>query len=113
VTVTAPATSTAAETEIQQLESQLAALTTQQTSASKTNSASSYDFTVFLTVGTQDADVTALQERLTADGLYTGPISGYYGTLTEAAVEKYQAAHGIDAKGYVGPSTRAALNAGE
>ena len=43
----------------------------------------------------------------------SGPITGYYGTLTQAAVEKFQSAHNIDVNGYVGPGTRAALNAGE
>ena len=75
--------------------------------------AAHYNFTEFLNVGSQDAQVTALQQRLTADGFYSGPITGYFGTLTEVAVGKFQAAHGIAVKGYVGPSTRAALNAGE
>jgi len=100
--------------EIQALQAQLAHLETQATSGGTTTSpASSYQFNNFLGVGSSGADVTALQQRLTADELYTGPITGYYGTLTEAAVEKYQAAHDIDVKGYVGPGTRAALNEGE
>ncbi|HEX4104492.1 MAG TPA: peptidoglycan-binding protein [Candidatus Paceibacterota bacterium] len=72
-----------------------------------------YDFTQFLGVGSENADVTALQQYLTNKGFYTGPITGFYGTETEAAVEQYQSAHGIDPVGYVGPSTRAALNIGE
>jgi hypothetical protein len=99
-------------TEIQSLETQLTQLQAQANGSTNT-SAPTYDFTEFLGVGSQDAQVTALQQRLTALGFYSGPITGYYGSLTEAAVEKYQSAHGIDVKGYVGPGTRAALNSGE
>ncbi len=75
--------------------------------------AAQYDFTTLLTYGSTGAAVTALQEQLTTDGLYTGPITGYYGDLTTAAVEAFQSKHGISSVGYVGPGTRAALNAGE
>jgi peptidoglycan hydrolase-like protein with peptidoglycan-binding domain len=66
-----------------------------------------------LTLGYQDAQVTALQQRLTALGVYSGPVTGYYGALTEQAVIKYQAAHGLSQTGAVGPATRTALNAGQ
>ena len=82
-------------------------------SASTATNASSYNFTQFLNVGSQGAEVTALQQYLAAKGFYSGPITGFYASLTETAVGKYQTAHGIDPAGYVGPSTRAALNAGE
>jgi murein L,D-transpeptidase YcbB/YkuD len=77
-----------------------------------TSSGASYNFTELLTVGSQDAEVTALQNRLTVLGFYSGPITGYYGSLTGQAVSKYQTAHSIAVTGYVGPSTRTALNAG-
>lgn len=86
--------------------------TTTATSGS-TSSAGLYDFTQFLGVGSENADVTALQQYLTQKGFFSGSITGYFGTETQAAVEAYQSAHGIEAVGYVGPSTRAALNAGE
>jgi ferredoxin len=73
-------------------------------------SAGQYDFTTLLTYG--DA-VTALQEQLTRDGIYNGPVTGYYGDLTTAAVQAFQSRHDISPVGYVGPSTRAALNAGD
>ncbi len=76
-------------------------------------SSNSDTFTEFLSVGSEDGQVTALQQYLLQKGFYSGPVTGYYGALTEEAVEKYQTAHGIDPAGYVGPSTRAALNAGE
>ncbi len=101
--------------EIQSLESQLVALQSKAagsvTGGGTTNA--SYNFTEFLAVGSQDAQVTALQERLIADGFLSGSATGYYGSLTQAAVMKYQTANGLDAKGYVGPGTRAALNAGK
>jgi hypothetical protein len=78
-----------------------------------TTASNQYDFTTLLTYGSTGAAVTALQEQLTSDGLYTGPITGYYGDLTTAAVKAFQSKHGISSVGYVGPGTRAALNAGE
>jgi peptidoglycan hydrolase-like protein with peptidoglycan-binding domain len=69
-----------------------------------------YTFTSSLSVGSTGADVTALQNRLTSEGVYSGPITGTFGPLTRAAVEKYQTAHGISPIGQVGPATRAALN---
>lgn len=115
-TVTTPPASSNGNvtTELQSLESQLGQLESQASgSTSGSGGATSYNFTEFLGVGLQDAQVTALQQRLTTDGFYSGPITGYYGALTVAAVEKFQSVHGISVKGYVGPSTRAALNAGE
>ena len=110
-TVTTPASSTSdIAAEIQSLQSQIAQL---QSQANGSTAAASYNFTEFLSVGSEDAQVTALQQRLTALGFYSGPVTGYYGTLTETAVKAFQAAHGIATKGYVGPSTRTALNAGE
>jgi peptidoglycan hydrolase-like protein with peptidoglycan-binding domain len=67
-------------------------------------------FTSFLDLGSKGDEVTALQNKLTAQGFYSGPISGYFGALTAAAVKLFQAAHEIDQKGYVGPATRAILN---
>jgi hypothetical protein len=107
------------QTEINQLEAQVSVgsgsdISTNVSASSATNASSgtAYNFTELLTAGSSDAEVTALQQRLTALGFYSGPITGFYGTLTGAAVSKYQTAHGITATGYVGPSTRTALNAG-
>ncbi|MBW4496537.1 MAG: peptidoglycan-binding protein [Oscillatoria princeps RMCB-10] len=55
------------------------------------------------------SQVTALQERLAATGYYDGPITGYYGSLTEAAVIRFQQANGLPADGVVGGDTQAAL----
>lgn len=81
------------------------------TSAMTTASAG-YAFTQYLYNGSTGPQVTALQERLTTDGIYSGPITGTFGPLTEAAVKIYQAKHGIEQLGVVGPATRGVLNEG-
>jgi len=75
-----------------------------------TKTSSAYVFTAALVVGSVGADVTALQKRLTADGLYTGAITGKYGALTAVAVKKFQKLHHLTQLGTVGPGTRAVLN---
>jgi peptidoglycan hydrolase-like protein with peptidoglycan-binding domain len=59
--------------------------------------------------GDSGAQVTAVQERLAAAGYYEGPITGYYGSLTEAAVIRFQQAKGLPADGVVGGDTEVAL----
>ncbi len=72
--------------------------------------ATAFVFTKNLGLGSTGIDVTELQKRLTALGHYSGPTSGYYGTLTAQAVKKYQASKGLETTGGLGPKTRAALN---
>jgi peptidoglycan hydrolase-like protein with peptidoglycan-binding domain len=74
--------------------------------------ASTQSFTRKLRMGSQGNDVTLLQKRLTDLGFYFGPITGYFGRLTSSAVRVFQAAHGLDSVGAVGPLTLAALNNG-
>jgi len=115
-----PATVSSTSTSASDLQSQLIQLQTQlstmqgaqssNSSANTNSSIYSHKFNSSLKVGSKGADVTALQQRLTAEGLYSGPANGNFGPLTEAAVKKYQAQHGIDQLGNVGPVTRAALN---
>ncbi len=84
------------------------------TAVSSTVTASSgngYVFNHFMGPGDDDVtEVTELQKRLKALGYYTESVTGYYGTATEAAVKKYQAAKGIAPSGYVALITRTALN---
>ena len=70
-------------------------------------------FTKNLSKGMKDAEVTTLQQVLKTDSsVYPeGLVTGYFGSLTEAAVKKFQAKYGIDQVGTVGPATRAKLNA--
>ncbi|MCL4403872.1 peptidoglycan-binding protein, partial [Patescibacteria group bacterium] len=94
--------------QIQALQAQLTALQGGSTGSSVT---ASYNYTRDLTVGSQGADVTALQQMLVAQGdlsMPAGVAYGYFGGLTKAALAKYQAANGIKpASGFFGPITRA------
>ncbi len=72
--------------------------------------ANRYVFAMYLAIGSRGNAVTALQNRLAALGFYSGPVTGYFGALTSAAMKKFQKAHGVAAVGFVGPATRAALN---
>ena len=72
--------------------------------------ANKFVFTRLLKMGMTSDDVKELQKRLTELGVYSGPITGKFGALTFAAVKKFQQVNGILQVGYVGPSTRAALN---
>lgn len=67
--------------------------------------ASATTFTKDLTIGSTGADVTALQNVLGVS-----PATGYFGSITKAAVVAYQKAHGISSTGYFGPLTRASVN---
>lgn len=59
-----------------------------------------------------DSSVTELQEFLTDQALYAGPITGNFFSLTLKAVKQFQVREGINpTSGYFGPSTRAKANA--
>ena len=68
-------------------------------------------FTQNLTVGSRGAEVIALQQVLVSQGhlvMPAGVAMGYFGSLTKAAVAKWQAANGVaPAVGYWGPISRA------
>ncbi len=59
--------------------------------------------------GSQGSAVVALQENLRNLGYYIGPITGYYGQLTEAAVMELQRDRLIHADGIAGPQTQSIL----
>ena len=70
-----------------------------------------------LTVGSSGSDVDFLQEFLSKDLLIypEGRVTGYFGSLTKSAVQKFQEKYGIAKKGdvgygVVGPKTRAKVN---
>ena len=107
---------------INSLNQQITAL--QQQLASLTGGSAStgtYCFTTDLKKGMTSNDVKNLQIVLNKDAATQVATTGagspgnettYFGALTEAAVKKYQAANGISpVSGYVGPLTRASLNA--
>lgn len=61
--------------------------------------------------GSRGADVTYLQQRLTAKGYGVGKIDGYFGQKTLEAVKVFQAEHGLVVDGIVGAKTWTALEA--
>jgi peptidoglycan hydrolase-like protein with peptidoglycan-binding domain len=79
----------------------------------------SSSFTRYLGLGMTGSDVTSLQQLLITDNDYPeGIISGYYGSLTQRAVQSYQSKYGIvntgspstTGFGALGPKTRASMN---
>jgi hypothetical protein len=77
---------------------------------SSVSAQSSSVYTRNLTVGSRGADVTALQGVLNAGGFLSVAPTGYFGSLTKAALAAWQASVGISpASGYFGPITRAYL----
>jgi len=82
------------------------------TSVSNGSAFSRYLYMGMTALDVSDPDVKALQERLKKDGFYTGPITGYFGSQTKAAVQAYQKAHKLSPLGVVGPGTRDLLNQG-
>ncbi len=60
---------------------------------------------------TNNSDVQMLQEFLTDQGVYSGPITGNFFSLTLAGVKNYQIQNNITpAAGFFGPITRAKAN---
>lgn len=57
------------------------------------------------------ADVEYLQRQLQATGFYSGSITGYFGTQTQAAVEQFQAAYDLTVDGIAGNQTLEILSA--
>ncbi len=60
-------------------------------------------------LGSQGKEVTAIQEALKDRGLFTGNVTGYYGTQTQSAVKRFQKIKGLTADGIAGPQTLSAL----
>ncbi len=79
-------------------------------SSGNSTSNSSLIFTQLLSLGSTGSQVRALQQKLKDDAVYSGPITGTFGALTETAVKKYQSKHGLNQLGIVGPATRNLLN---
>ena len=63
-------------------------------------------------VGSTGVNVSNLQTFLASNSdIYpSGRVTGYYGPLTEAAVQQYQLSYGIAMLGNVGPATFASVN---
>jgi len=86
-------------------------VSTPSASQGKVLGAEAFNFTQFLSQGLKGNGVKELQKKLTIEGVYTGPITGYFGPLTKKAVQAYQKKNGLKADGLVGANTRAKLDA--
>lgn len=76
-----------------------------------TSSVSAAEFNTNLKYGSKGNDVTRLQEFLTEQGLYNGPITGNFFSLTLKAVKAFQARESITpVSGFFGSLTRAKVN---
>ena len=110
-TVAAPAKAATVE----ELQAQIAALMAQISSLSGTATSASTaacTFTRSLTVGSEGADVKCLQDYLTPTYFSNaGGSTGYFGSVTAAAVSKWQAANGVSAIGIFGPASQAKYSA--
>lgn len=107
--------------QIKALQAQIAQLQGQPASAGACVSLS-YNLYADQTDATTNGGVSKLQQFLGQDSsVYpSGLVTGYFGPMTEAAVQRWQAAHGVVSSGsadttgygYVGPKTRAAMSCG-
>lgn len=70
-----------------------------------------WDFSIILRLGSVGGAVVQLQQHLQVLGYYDGAITGYYGVITQAAVERFQAVIGLRPTGIVDDDTLAALEA--
>jgi peptidoglycan hydrolase-like protein with peptidoglycan-binding domain len=61
--------------------------------------------------GASGAQVRELQQKLKDRGFFSGGVTGYFGAITRAAVIAFQKSLGLEPVGFVGPKTRAALDA--
>ncbi|HLL54180.1 MAG TPA: M15 family metallopeptidase [Myxococcaceae bacterium] len=55
--------------------------------------------------GDRGPAVEQLQREMKAKGVYKGPVTGYFGNITNAAVRDFQKNHGLVVDGIVGPKT--------
>lgn len=98
---------------IAELQAQINALMAQLASLQGTTVTTGTSITSDLTIGSAGAQVSALQQSLVSQGhlvMPAGVAMGYFGSLTKAAVMKWQAANGVSATGYFGPISRAKYN---
>ncbi|MEK7227337.1 MAG: peptidoglycan-binding domain-containing protein [Patescibacteria group bacterium] len=99
---------------IAELQAQINALMAQLAALQGGTVSTGAQITSDLTIGSTGAQVVTLQSALVAQGhlvMPAGVAMGYFGSLTKAAVMKWQAANGVPATGYFGPLSRAKFNA--
>ncbi|PSL45751.1 putative peptidoglycan binding protein [Salsuginibacillus halophilus] len=78
--------------------------------AEETNEDVLFAADTLLTTGTQNGNVTLLQEHLHNLGHLGMEPTGFYGSVTAGAVERFQREHNLTADGIAGPNTLAALS---
>ena len=78
--------------------------------STSSSSAGCLNFTDNMGIGTSGGEVVALQTFLNGNGYMSYASTGYYGSITSAAVASFQSAHGIPNTGFVGPLTRAEIS---
>ncbi len=99
---------------IAELQAQINALMAQLAALQGGTVSTGASITSDLTIGSTGAQVVTLQSALVAQGhlvMPAGVAMGYFGSLTKAAVMKWQAANGVINTGYFGPLSRAKYNA--
>lgn len=105
-----PTTSSAQQLTIEDLIKQISALQAQLVQLQNANQPAN-GFNTNLYFGLRgNSDVSRLQEFLTKQNHYSGPINGNYFSMTMKAVQAFQAAQDIETSGYFGVLTRAATN---
>lgn len=109
-TSTGGSTTASLQAQLAALQAQLSGAQTGQTAPATPAVSSSYIFTMNLKQGSENDEVMELQKILKKLGYLTVAPNGYFGPSTVAAVKKFQAAHGLDQLGSVGPGTRLELN---
>lgn len=77
--------------------------------ATRGSTLSASDSAVLSKLGSQGKEVTAIQNALKERGLFTGNVTGYYGTKTQTAVKRFQKQKGLTVDGIAGPQTLGAL----
>ncbi|HQK63660.1 MAG TPA: peptidoglycan-binding domain-containing protein [Candidatus Staskawiczbacteria bacterium] len=95
---------------IAEIKQQIAALQAQQ--GGQALSCGAFDNNLYQGVG-RSGDVMCLQQFLKNQGAEIYPegyITGTFGSMTQAAVKRFQEKYGIAGTGYVGPLTRAKIN---
>jgi len=96
---------------VAQLQAQIAALMAQLNAMQGSSTTGTAAITSNLTVGSTGSQVTTLQNSLIAGGYLHASATGYFGSLTKAAVMAWQAANGLPATGFFGPLSMAKFNA--
>lgn len=82
-------------------------------SSSKESVAAIYNYTRDLTIGSQGADVSALQQTLINEGyLKISEPTAYFGPMTKTALAAWQKANLINPSGYFGPISQAKIAGG-